>query len=454
MIKIGDFSKLAHVSIKTLHHYDALGLLNPVHVDRYSGYRYYGIEQLSDLNRILALKDLGLSLDQVTELLREDLSTAEMRGMLRMKQMELSTRVEEEQGRLLRVEQRLRQLEMDGSPPHDEIALKEVPAQTALVAQIVAASEEFLQPARASLQALLQNALEAARLKPVTPWFAMLDDLPYRETDLEVTLAVGVDLRRGQRAGDWQDTPVQLQDLPAVPAMASVIHTSDQVTLPQTYAALYAWTQRYGYQPAGSYRELYLPAGGISAPASPISQAGVIELQCPVEKASIPISLRFNQKGESMQPKIVNRPAFRAIGLSYVGKNEHGEIGQMWGRFNQHCQAIQSINDKEAFGLCFSTVEGPSRPGEFEYVACFEVADDRAIPPGMVYRQVPAYQYAVFTHHGKLDTLGETYQFIYSTGLAQAGLKLHPDKFDMEVYDEDFELGSDASKFYIYVAIE
>jgi DNA-binding transcriptional MerR regulator len=87
MIKIGDFSKLAHVSIKTLHHYDDLGLLKPIHVDRYSGYRYYDIGQLSRLNRILALKDLGLSLEQVIELLRADLSTAEMRGMLRLKQM-------------------------------------------------------------------------------------------------------------------------------------------------------------------------------------------------------------------------------------------------------------------------------------------------------------------------------------------------------------------------------
>ena len=155
-----------------------------------------------------------------------------------------------------------------------------------------------------------------------------------------------------------------------------------------------------------------------------------------------------------MQPKIVNRPAFKAIGLSYVGKNEHGEIGQMWGRFNKRSNEIKNINTKEGFGLCFSTVEGPARPGEFEYVSCFEVADDSSIPAGMVYRQVPAYKYAVFTHHGKLDKLGETYQFIYCNGLAQAGLKPHPDKFDMEVYDEDFEAGSDASKFYIYVAVE
>jgi predicted transcriptional regulator YdeE/DNA-binding transcriptional MerR regulator len=454
MIKIGDFSKLAHVSIKTLHHYNDLGLLKPVHVDRYSGYRYYEIGQLSRLNRILALKDLGLALEQVAELLRADLSTTEMRAMLRLKQVELATHVEEEQARLLRVEQRLRQLEMDGCPLHSEIAVKDLPAQTALVGQVVAASEAVLWPARLSLQSLLQEALEAARLKPATPWFALFDDLPYRETDLELTLAVGVDLRSGQHLGDWQGTPIQLLELPAVPAMASVIHTGDYATLPQAYASLYAWTQNSGYQPAGSYRELYLPESGVSAMPVPLSQAGVIEVQCPVEKASLPISLRSNQKGEPMQPQIVNRPAFKAVGLSYVGKNEHGEISQMWGRFNQISHAIKSINDREAFGLCFSTVEGPSQPGEFEYVACFEVADDEDVPTGMVYRQVPAYKYAVFTHHGKLDTLGETYHYIYNTGLAQAGLKPHPDKFDMEVYDEDFKLGSDESRFYIYVAVE
>jgi predicted transcriptional regulator YdeE/DNA-binding transcriptional MerR regulator len=453
MIKIGDFSKLAHISIKALHHYDDLGLIKPIHVDRFNGYRYYEIGQLSRINRILALKDLGLSLEQVTVLLREDLSIAEMRGMLRLKQMDLSTCIEEEQARLLRVEQRLRQLEMDGSLQHSEIALKELPAQMALVAHATATSETALAPVRARLQSLLWNQLEKARLKPDTPWFALFNGLP----GLELNLAVGVDLRSGQRAGDWQNASVSLQELPAVPCLASVIHTGDYAALPQAYASLYAWMQNNGYQPAGSYRELYLPENGVSATPAPFSLAGVTELQCPVEKASVPISLRSNQKGELMLPTITNRPAFKAIGLSYngnIGKNEHGEISRMWSRFNERSHEIKSINDKEAFGLCFNTVAGSERPGEFEYVACLEVPDDSTVPSAMVYRQVPAYKYAVFTHHGKLDKLGETYQFVYNTGLAQAGLKPHPDKFDMEVYDEAFKAGSDESIFYIYVAIE
>jgi predicted transcriptional regulator YdeE/DNA-binding transcriptional MerR regulator len=452
MIKIGDFSKLAHVSIKTLHHYDDLGLLRPAHVDRYSGYRYYALEQMAVLNRILALKDLGLSLDQIALLLHEDLSPAEMRGMLRLKQMELAAQVEEEQARLKRVEMRLRQIEQEGLG-NAEVAIKQVPAQTALVAQVVAANEELIPPARQSLYSLLQGALDRAGLKPAGPWFSLMDDLPYVETDLELTLGVGVQPPGGQRSGDWGSTPVRLRDLPAAPSMASVIHSGDAVTLSQTYSSLYAWTQANGYQPAGLFRELYLSNREAGAPAPAALDAALIEVQCPVERASIPLSVRSKKEG-IMEPKIVNRPAFKAVGLSYVGKNEHHEISEMWGRFNQACGPIKRINHDEAFGLCFSTVEGPSRPGEFEYVACFEVSDDKDVPAGMVFRQVPAYKYAVFTHHGKLDNLQETYQYIYNTGLAQAGLKLHPDKYDMEVYDEDFKLGSDDSKFYIYVAIE
>jgi predicted transcriptional regulator YdeE/DNA-binding transcriptional MerR regulator len=459
MIKIGDFSKLAHVSIKTLHHYGDLGLLPPVHVDRYTAYRYYEISQLSRLNRILALKGLGFSLEQVAGLLDDDISTAELRGMLRMKQMELAELVEEEQDRLARVEQRLLQLEHEHDPLDAVVAVKEIPAQTVLLASIVAAREDLLPAARKGLHNLLQVHLERTQLKPAGPWFALLNDLPYSESNLELALAVSVNLRSGQRAGDWQGTPIKVQDMVAVPSMASIIHQEEYATLPQTYASLYTWTQSNGYQIAGPWREIYLPEDGVGTIPLADLYTGCIELQCPLQKASIPHSIRPQTEPvegtkETMEIKTVNRPAFKVIGLSYIGKNEHGEIAQLWGQFNQRSNEIKSTNDKEAFGLCFSTVAGGAKPGEFEYVAGFEVADDKHIPKGMVYRQVPAYKYAIFTHHGKLNNLGETYQYIYNTWLAQSGLQLHPDKFDMEVYDEDFKFGEDDSKFYIYVAIQ
>ena len=84
MLKVGDFSRLSLVSIKALRYYDELGLLKPARVDEFTGYRYYTAEQLPRLNRILALKDLGLSLEQIGVLLNKGVSSEELRGMLRL----------------------------------------------------------------------------------------------------------------------------------------------------------------------------------------------------------------------------------------------------------------------------------------------------------------------------------------------------------------------------------
>lgn len=108
MLKIGDFSSLAQVSIKTLRYYDERGLLSPVHIDPETGYRYYSASQLSRLHRILALKDFGFSLEQIAICLEETLTAEQMRGMLLLRQAEQRVRVEEEHDRLGRLQSRIR----------------------------------------------------------------------------------------------------------------------------------------------------------------------------------------------------------------------------------------------------------------------------------------------------------------------------------------------------------
>jgi predicted transcriptional regulator YdeE/DNA-binding transcriptional MerR regulator len=454
MIKIGDFSKLAHVSVKTLHHYGKLGLLTPAHVDRYTGYRYYTLGQLQQLNRVLALKELGFSLEQIHQLLDEDLTVDEMRGMLRLKKMELAQQIENEQSRLNSVEKRLLQLAQEGRSPNDEVALKKIPAQTALTARVVAVSEEAIQPARRSLQALLNQHLNRSGIQPSTPWFSLVEEGPYSENELEVELGVGVRLQHNQRQGDWGSSPIQLTELPAVKHMACVIHEGDPATLKNTYAHLYAWAQTHGYQTDGDYREIYLPETGVSTPPEKDLGTGYIELQSPLQRAAIPLSIQSIQerKENKMKPKFVTKPTFKAVGLSYVGKNEQGEIPKMWGVFNSRWEEIPAVGNT-CYGLCFSNREDLSG-GDFEYVAASEVKNNHNIPEGMVFREVPEYKYAVFTHHGKLDKLGETYEYIYNTWLPQSGYEVHPDKYDMEVYDERFILDSDESAFDIYLALK
>jgi DNA-binding transcriptional MerR regulator len=89
MFSIGDFAWYGRVSVRMLRHYDAIGLLRPARVDQVSGYRWYEAGQLSRLNRIVALKDLGFTLQQIQLILDDKLSVEELRGMLRLRQAEL-----------------------------------------------------------------------------------------------------------------------------------------------------------------------------------------------------------------------------------------------------------------------------------------------------------------------------------------------------------------------------
>ncbi|MGW2104726.1 MerR family transcriptional regulator [Streptomyces olivaceoviridis] len=71
MFTIGDFARHGRVSVRMLRHYDATGLLRPAHVDPASGYRHYTAAQLARLDRIIALKDLGLTMKQVRDIVDE-----------------------------------------------------------------------------------------------------------------------------------------------------------------------------------------------------------------------------------------------------------------------------------------------------------------------------------------------------------------------------------------------
>ena len=132
MLKIGEFSRLSQVTVKTLHHYDDIGLLKPAQINQFTGYRYYSVDQLARIHRIMALKDLGLSLDQIALMLNEDLAHDEIRGMLRLQQAEIQQRVREEQARLSQVEFRLRLIEMDDKMPEMDIIVKKIPPFYAL----------------------------------------------------------------------------------------------------------------------------------------------------------------------------------------------------------------------------------------------------------------------------------------------------------------------------------
>ena len=98
MLKVGDFSQLGQVSVRTLHHYDERGLLKPVKIDSLSNYRFYLLDRLPRLNRILAPRDLGLSLDQISGLVEDELLPDQLRGILKMRRSEIEQQLRKASG--------------------------------------------------------------------------------------------------------------------------------------------------------------------------------------------------------------------------------------------------------------------------------------------------------------------------------------------------------------------
>ena len=130
MFLIGEFSNISRVSKRLLRHYDEIDLLKPAQIDPHTNYRYYSAQQLSRLNQILALKELGLSLDQIKKMLAAEISDEEIHGMLLLKKAETDQTLLNDLQRLQRIEARLQQNQSAENLP--DIVITSVPAQSYL----------------------------------------------------------------------------------------------------------------------------------------------------------------------------------------------------------------------------------------------------------------------------------------------------------------------------------
>jgi DNA-binding transcriptional MerR regulator len=274
MIRIGDFSKLSRVSIKTLRYYDEMGLLKPIEVDRFTGYRYYEYDQLPRLYRILALKDLGFSLEEIGRLLESGLSAEQMRGMLKLRQAEIRQQVEEEAARLERVERWLREIEQEDSMSKYDVVIKKIePVKVASVRGVVPTP-----PDQRTLWDELMDYLNRKGARMIGPPMAIYHDKEFKERDwdIEVVMPIVDELT--------SENGVKIYDLPASEKTACVVHTGSFATIGEAYDALAKWIDQNGYHIVGPGRELNLrlpdKLGDQNDPNT------VNEIQFPVEKHS------------------------------------------------------------------------------------------------------------------------------------------------------------------------
>lgn len=274
MFRIGEFSRLAQMPVKTLRYYDEIGLLQPAQTDSFTGYRYYTFGQLARLNRILALKGLGFSLGQIQDVLDSTLTVDELRGMLRLRQAQLERQIADANSQLVQVEIRLRQIEQEYTPMAD-ILVKNVPAIT-----VAGAREVVPTPAEMRERCLALNNHAAQfiqREKLSTDWVSLA--LYYdNQNGIHVEMAYAVQAAKPNTSPDGL---TQVHTLPASTMAYAVYQGSydDFGAVGRLHGAIHEWAAANGYRLTGASREWYL-----QPPQTPDDPHGVMEIQYPVEK--------------------------------------------------------------------------------------------------------------------------------------------------------------------------
>lgn len=278
MFRIGEFAQIAQVSSRQLRFYDQLGLLQPAHIDQQTGYRYYTVRQLPRLNSILALKELGLSLEQIGPLLQKDLSPAELRSMLLLKRAQLERSLQEEEARLRHVESRIAQIDREGKAEGFDVLMKSVLATPILsVTCACEGMDEVVRMVRTVADEGARQIKPALRDKLIV---VARNDVDSDKLDLDI----GFSLTRPTNASVriTGDLVLRASELPAVDTMATIVRPGTNAESHTSFSTVGRWIEANSYEIAGPCREIFLEP--ITGP--PGFEGALVEIQFPVRKAA------------------------------------------------------------------------------------------------------------------------------------------------------------------------
>ena len=280
MYSIGEFSRIAQVSKRLLRYYDEIGLFQPIKVDSASGHRYYSASQLPALNRILALKELGLSLDQIRRFIKDDISLEEIQGMLLMKKAELEQQVLDELKRIRTIESRLKQIK-DRATHVRDVVVKQVPQQKLIgirkVLPTAESGDDFFWS--------VMDAFPGENDATYGPMTIVLheDGITSDRADVEL----GRLLHKTSHAplSTYDGTILATRSLPSA-TMATFIPPTSSCAKLLGYNAIGEWVEANHYAFAGPVRLVFL-----ELPKRPGDSEFVMEIQFPIHKRTVDLDL-------------------------------------------------------------------------------------------------------------------------------------------------------------------
>ena len=271
MLKIGEFSRLSQTPISTLRYYADIGLLEPIDVDDFTGYRYYSAEQLPKLNRIGVLKGLGLSLTEIVHITENEPTAPDLRVILERHRIDSVQTIEMEQSRLQRLEAWLEHLTEEKTMDTYDVTIKKVNPQLAVCLRRVMPTYH----SEGELWGELCGYLGSLKgVKYTGPAMTIFYDGEYKEKDVDIELAMPL-AAPIQEHGD-----IKVRTLPGHDHMACVLHKGPFDTINNAYQFMLKWIETNHYQVAGPDRVVYLNFSE-NTPPQDILQ----EMQLPISRA-------------------------------------------------------------------------------------------------------------------------------------------------------------------------
>lgn len=265
MLKISEFSKLSHLTVKALRVYEKEGLLKPASIDEWNNYRFYETSQLETAAKIKSYRQLDLSIDEIKAIL----SGADAREILRSKASSLTKEKHIVESRLSIINSILEEKEMKY-----QVTEKVIPEK------IVYTAETTLSVYSDLMQWVPSVGEECLELNPNIkcddpPYeFCEYLDGEYKETNIHVRHNEAV------TAFGKENDNIKFKTLPAAKVL-SIYHKGPYDTIGEAYAFLIKYAEKNDYKVNGLARECYID--GIWNKESP--EDWLTEIQLPIENS-------------------------------------------------------------------------------------------------------------------------------------------------------------------------
>lgn len=247
MYSIGAFSKINKITTKMLRHYDEIGLLKPNNVDKFTGYRYYTTEQLPKLHEILALKQMGLSLQDIKEVLD---NPSALNIFLKLKEEEIKKNMISEERKLAQIRSFTNLIKGELEFMYTPI-IKELPKVIVASMRKVVKSHDELFYLCPEVMAKEMGRLGCECSEP-SYCFSIYHDGEYKEKNIDVEICEAITEIN-------QDSEIlKFRVINKVENAACVLHKGPYNMLGEAYSFVFKWIEDNNYEFIDNPRESYI----------------------------------------------------------------------------------------------------------------------------------------------------------------------------------------------------